>query len=172
MLLSHASIRLSALNALARGPQTRTDGTDPMQKSFSYEQIRKAEVFRIAPTDTNYFAILFDPANSPTNAIFVIEIFTVGGATPPNSHSDAHEFFYVLHGEGEAFSDGNSMPIAKGDALLLEPGSEHIVKNTGASKLYTLTVMVPNQAFSELIRSGDRVALDDEDIAVLTGPAA
>ncbi|WP_108257723.1 cupin domain-containing protein [Mangrovicoccus ximenensis] len=143
-----------------------------MQKSFTYEQLRKAEVFRIAPTDTNYFAILFDPANSATDAIFVIEIFNVDGATPPNSHSDAHEFFYVLHGEGIASSDGDELPISKGDALLLEPGSVHVVKNTGKTKLYTLTVMVPNQDFSQLIRSGERVALDEEDLAILAGQAA
>lgn len=140
-----------------------------MIKSFSFEQVKAAKAFRIAPTDSNYFAILFDPANSPTKNIYVVEIFTVGGATPPNSHSEAHEFFYVLAGEGEASSDGDSLPIAKGDALLLEPGSEHIVRNTGKTKLYTLTVMTPNQEFSELIRSGEPVELDDEDIRVLAG---
>lgn len=138
-------------------------------KSFSFENARNAEAYRIAPTDTNYFAILFDPKSSTTDNIFVIEIFNVGGATPPNTHSEAHEFFYVLHGEGIASSDGDEMKIGKGDALLLNPGSVHVVKNTGSSKLYTLTVMTPNQEFSELIRSGERVSLDDEDIRILQG---
>lgn len=138
-------------------------------KTFSFENATSAEAFQISPTDTNYFAILFDPKSAPTDNIFVVEIFNVGGATPPNSHSDAHEFFYVLHGEGTAASDGDEMPIKKGDALLLNPGSVHIVKNTGASKLYTLTVMTPNQDFSELIRSGQRISLDEEDLRVLQG---
>lgn len=138
-------------------------------KTFSFENATSAEAFQISPTDTNYFAILFDPKSAPTDNIFVVEIFNVGGATPPNSHSDAHEFFYVLHGEGTAASDGDEMPIKKGDALLLNPGSVHIVKNTGTSKLYTLTVMTPNQDFSELIRSGQRICLDEEDLRVLQG---
>ncbi|MBD9387966.1 cupin domain-containing protein [Rhizobium sp. CG4] len=138
-------------------------------KTFSFENATSAEAFQISPTDTNYFAILFDPKSAPTDNIFVVEIFNVGGATPPNSHSDAHEFFYVLHGEGTAASDGDEMPIKKGDALLLNPGSVHIVKNTGTSKLYTLTVMTPNQDFSELIRSGQRISLDEEDLRVLQG---
>ena len=75
----------------------------------------------------------------------------------------------MLHGEGTAASDGDEMPIKKGDALLLNPGSVHIVKNTGTSKLYTLTVMTPNQDFSELIRSGQRISLDEEDLRVLQG---
>ena len=140
-----------------------------MQKSFTFEQVSKAEVWKIAPEDTNYFAILFDPANAPTKNIYIVEIFTKGGATPPNSHSEAHEFFYVIAGEGIASSDGDSLKIAKGDAILLEPGSVHIIENTGEGKLYTLTVMTPNQDFSELIRSGHRVELDDEDKRVLLG---
>lgn len=138
-------------------------------KTFAFRNAESAEAFRISPTDTNYFAILFDPTSSSTDAIFVVEIFNVGGATPPNSHSHAHEFFYVLHGEGIASSDGAEMPIKKGDALLLNPGSVHIVKNTGGSKLYTLTVMTPNQDFAELIRGGERVSLDADDIRVLQG---
>ncbi|WP_323772017.1 cupin domain-containing protein [Antarctobacter sp.] len=140
-----------------------------MMKSFSHEQVAKAEAWKIAPQDTNYFVMLFDPANAPTENIYVVEIFTTGGATPPNSHSKAHEFFYVISGEGYASSDGDRLPISKGDALLLNPGSVHIVENTGEGKLYTLTVMTPNQDFSELIRAGERVELDEEDLRVLTG---
>lgn len=138
-------------------------------KTFSFESVGSSEVYQISPTDTNYFAIFFDPVSAPTDNIFVVEIFNVGGATPPNTHSEAHEFFYVLHGEGIAGSDGDEMPIKKGDALLLNPGSVHIIKNTGQSKLYTLTVMTPNQDFSELIRSGTRVKLDEDDIRILRG---
>lgn len=142
-----------------------------MTMSFSFAQVEKAEVWKIAPKDTNYFVLLFDPTNSTSGNIYVVEIFTVGGATPPNSHSDAHEFFYVISGEGIAQSDDDSLPIKKGDALLLNPGSVHVVKNTGPGKLYTLTVMTPDQDFADLIRSGRRVELDAEDLAVLTGGA-
>ena len=92
-------------------------------KSYSFENARSAEAYQISPGDTNYFAILFDGKKDTTDSIFVVEIFNVGGATPPNSHSHAHEFFYVLHGEGTAASDGEERPIRKGDALLLNPGS-------------------------------------------------
>jgi mannose-6-phosphate isomerase-like protein (cupin superfamily) len=138
-------------------------------KAFSTETVASASAFQISPTDTNYFAILFDGEKDAIENIFVIEIFNRGGATPPNEHSHAHEFFYVLHGSGIAICDGKEMPIKKGDALLLNPGNEHIVRNTGDSKLYTLTVMTPNQGFAELIRGGTPVELDDEDISVLTG---
>jgi mannose-6-phosphate isomerase-like protein (cupin superfamily) len=137
--------------------------------AFSVADIAKAEVFRISPTDTNYFVMLFDKDSDKIDNIFVIEIFKPGGATPPNEHAAAHEFFHVLHGEGVARCDGKTLPIRKGSSLLLHPGSEHVIENTGAGKLYTLTVMTPNEGFAELIRSGDRIELDSEDVRILQG---
>lgn len=139
--------------------------------NFSFETAASAKAFRIAPADTNYFAILFDGEKDQIDNIFVVEIFTKGGATPPNEHAGAHEFFYVLHGEGTARCGNETMKIKKGDALLLRPGNEHVVHNTGPTKLYTLTVMTPNEGFAELIRSGTPVELDAEDRAVLAGTA-
>lgn len=137
--------------------------------AFSVADISKAQAFRIAPADTNYFVMLFDAQSDKIDNIFVIEIFRAGGATPPNEHAAAHEFFHVLHGEGIARCDGKALPIRKGDSLLLHPGSEHVIQNTGAGKLYTLTVMTPNEGFAELIRGGEPVELDAEDIGVLQG---
>jgi len=136
---------------------------------FSVAELTRAKAFRISPKDTNYFAVLFDEVTDRIVNIFVIEIFQAGGATPPNEHAAAHEFFHVLHGVGVARCDGKTLPIKKGDSLLLHPGSEHVIENTGAGKLYTLTVMTPNEGFSELIRSGEPVELDAEDMRVLQG---
>jgi mannose-6-phosphate isomerase-like protein (cupin superfamily) len=136
---------------------------------FSFENATTAKAFRISPKDTNYFALLFDKEKDGIDNIFVVEIFAKGGATPPNEHAKAHEFFYVLAGEGEARCDGKTVPIQRGDALLLRPGSEHVIENTGPGKLYTLTVMTPNEGFAELIRGGQPVELDEEDLRVLGG---
>ncbi len=136
---------------------------------FSFENATKAKAFRIGPNDTNYFAVLFDGEKDRIDNVFVVEIFNKGGATPPNEHAGAHEFFYVLHGQGTARCGDDVMPIKKGDALLLRPGNEHVIQNTGDGKLYTLTVMTPNEGFSELIRSGETVELDAEDLRVLQG---
>jgi mannose-6-phosphate isomerase-like protein (cupin superfamily) len=136
---------------------------------FSFENARTAKAFRINPNDTNYFALLFDKEKDDIENIVVVEIFTKGGATPPNEHAEAHEFFYVLEGQGVARCDGKTISIKRGDALLLRPGSEHTIENTGSGKLYTLTVMTPNEGFAELIRGGQPVELDAEDLRVLGG---
>jgi mannose-6-phosphate isomerase-like protein (cupin superfamily) len=137
--------------------------------AFSVADLAGAKAFRISPKHTNYFVMLFDKDSDQIDNIFVIEIFKPGGATPPNEHAAAHEFFHVLHGEGVAHCDGKALPIKKGDSLLLHPGSEHVIENTGAGKLYTLTVMTPNEGFAELIRGGERIELDAGDIVVLQG---
>ena len=122
---------------------------------------------QIAEGDTNYFVILFDPETEGFDHICVVEIFRVGGRTPPNSHRSAHEFFHVLHGEGRALCQGRVIDLVRGDSLLLRPGAEHVVENTGPTKLYTLTVMFPDEDFAALIRSGRPVPLDAEDLSVL-----
>jgi mannose-6-phosphate isomerase-like protein (cupin superfamily) len=130
---------------------------------------RDMRAFRISPQDTNYFVVLFAPQADGIDNIFVIEIFQKGGKTPPNSHRIAHEFFFVLKGRGVAHADGRAVPLETGEALMLGPGVEHVVENTGEGKLYTLTAMSPNEGFAELILAGAPVELDDEDRAVLSG---
>jgi hypothetical protein len=44
-----------------------------------------------------------------------------------------------------------------------------VIETTGPGKLSTLTVMTPNEGFAELIRGGERVELDADDIRILGG---
>ncbi|MBW4632674.1 MAG: cupin domain-containing protein [Iphinoe sp. HA4291-MV1] len=125
------------------------------------------QAYRISPHDTNRLAIIFDTASANTSLTCCIEIFDVGGKTPPNRHQWAVEMFFVLKGEGMAMCDGKIVQIQAGDSLLVPPTGTHLIQNTGSSRLYTLTIMVPNEDFAELIRSGTPVELDEEDMAVL-----
>ena len=125
--------------------------------------------FRISPGDSNYFACLFDPIADGTTFTLVVEIFEPGGRTPPNTHTHAEECFFVLAGHGKAYADGAETPIGPGDCFTLRPGTEHVVINDTAEKLYCLTLMTPNEGFAEIIRRGTPVDLAPDDIAVLTG---
>ena len=49
----------------------------------------------------------------------------------------------------------------------MPPSGVHVIENTGHTRLYTLCIMVPNEDFAELIRSGIPVELDQEDLDVL-----
>jgi mannose-6-phosphate isomerase-like protein (cupin superfamily) len=127
------------------------------------------QAFRIAPGDSNYFACMLDPLADGVSFTLVVEIFERGGKTPPNSHSVAEEVFFVMAGTGVATADGVSQPVGPGDVLVLRPGTEHVVENTGPGKLYCLTMMTPNEGFAELIRAGTPVELTADDRAVIMG---
>jgi mannose-6-phosphate isomerase-like protein (cupin superfamily) len=125
------------------------------------------QAYRINPCDTNRLAIIFDSTTANTSLTCCVEIFDIGGQTPPNRHQWAVEMFFILKGEGVAICDGKKVPIKAGDSLLVPPNGIHLIRNTGKNRLYTLTIMVPNEDFSELIRSGIPVEFDAEDMAVL-----
>ena len=125
------------------------------------------QAYRISPDDSNRLAIVFDPAIANSSLTCCVEIFDVGGKTPPNRHSLALEMFFVLKGEGKAICDGKTINIKTGDSLLVPATGTHLIENIGLGRLYTLTIMVPNEDFAELIRSGTPVELDEEDMAVL-----
>ncbi|HEY9606448.1 MAG TPA: cupin domain-containing protein [Allocoleopsis sp.] len=125
------------------------------------------QVYRISPHDTNRLAIVFDPTTAHASLTICVEIFDEGGKTPPNRHQFAVEMFFVLKGEGVASCDGKVVPIRAGDSLLVPPTGIHEICNTGSGRLYALCIMVPNEDFAELIRSGTPVELDEEDLRVL-----
>lgn len=129
---------------------------------------RDYQAYRISPNDTNRLAIVFDSVTAQVSLTVCVEIFDIGGKTPPNHHNCAVEMFYVLKGEGLAFCDGKAIAISAGDSLLVPPTGVHLIQNTGNSRLYALCIMVPNENFAELIRSGTPVELDEEDLSVLT----
>ncbi|MEL6221039.1 MAG: cupin domain-containing protein [Cyanobacteria bacterium J06627_8] len=125
------------------------------------------QAYRISPNDTNRLAIVFDPSVSDVSLTTCVEIFDVGGKTPPNRHQFAVEMFFILKGEGLATCDGKTVSVQAGDSVLVPPRGVHILENTGNTRLYALCIMVPNEDFAELIRSGTPVELDDEDMKVL-----
>lgn len=125
------------------------------------------QAYRISPGDSNRLALVFDPTVANMSLTYCVEIFDVGGKTPPNRHDIAVEMFFVLKGEGQAICDGKTVPIRAGDSILVPPSGIHIIENTGSTRLYTLCIMVPNEDFAELIRSGTPVPLDEEDYRVL-----
>jgi mannose-6-phosphate isomerase-like protein (cupin superfamily) len=134
--------------------------------SATHRRAAALPAFRISPKDSNKLAIVADAADG-VGFTAVIEVFEPGGSTPPNRHEAAHELFYVISGTGRATCDGTTIEVGPGDSLLLHPGHDHTLENTGAVPLVCFTVMVPNEGFSELIRAGVPAALDRAELTAI-----
>ena len=126
------------------------------------------QTYRIKPEDTNRVAIVFDSDSADDSLTVCVEIFDPGGATPPHRHNFAVEIFFILKGEGMAICDGKEVPLRNGDSVLMPKTGTHYLRNTGSQRLYVLSIMVPNEDFSELVRSGIPTELDAEDLQVLS----
>ena len=135
--------------------------------AYSLLQAADCPVFRIAPGETNKFVMLVNPLVEKTGFVQVLEIFDVAGFTPPNQHRAADEVFVVLHGQGQASLGNATVEVKPGSVLLLRPGDMHAVRNTGSTRLYCLTTMVPDEDFARLITSGVPDALDEQDLLAL-----
>lgn len=122
-------------------------------------------VHKISDKDTNKFVLLCD--RTQVSFTSFVEIFDIGGRTPSNEHKEAYEYFYVLKGEGLAKIGEYTTPIRQGSFVIVPPGHHHDIINTGNERLYTLTTMIPDEHFSDLIKRGPKASLDDEDLSVL-----
>jgi len=136
-----------------------------MTKEMLAGSLTECPVMKISAKDTNKFVLLCD--GQQTGFVSVVEIFDAGGKTPPNIHKEAVEYFYVIKGEGVAYVNGQRVDLKPGAFLFVQPGHTHEVHNTGDSRLYVLTTMVPDEMFSDLIKSGIPAELDEEDLAAL-----
>jgi mannose-6-phosphate isomerase-like protein (cupin superfamily) len=123
------------------------------------------EMHHISEGDTVRLGVLAGPEISPVTVI--LESWDVAGAQPPNSHPHSTELFLFLRGQGVANCDGNEVAVHAGDTLVLPQKSLHYISNTGEGRMYSITLMSPDEGFADLVRRGPLAQTDDEDRAVL-----
>jgi mannose-6-phosphate isomerase-like protein (cupin superfamily) len=123
------------------------------------------QMHHISAGDTVRLGVLAGPEVSPVTVI--LEAWDPGGAQPPNSHPMSTEIFLFLRGQGVANCDGNEVEVAAGSTLVLPITSMHYITNTGETRMYSITMMSPDDGFAELVRNGPIAATDDEDRAAL-----
>jgi mannose-6-phosphate isomerase-like protein (cupin superfamily) len=128
------------------------------------------QMHHITAGDTVRLGVLAGPEISPVTVI--LESWDKGGSQPPNSHQVSTELFLVLRGQGVANCDGNEVTITAGDTLVLPQTSVHFIRNTGEGRMYSITLMSPDDGFADLVRRGPLAETDDEDRAVLASAAA
>jgi mannose-6-phosphate isomerase-like protein (cupin superfamily) len=170
--LSRRSLLATPALLTALGPSLSENEASPAKLSpIITRRIADLETFKISEKETNYFAMIADPIRDQVPFSIFLEIFEPGGKTPWHRRGHAHEMFFVLSGEAKSVCDGMEVHVKAGESFIMRPGHEHEVINVGQDKLYCLTVMLPNEDFAELVRSGFRVALTADDISKIARPA-
>jgi len=130
--------------------------------SISPEDLR---MHHISAGDTVRLGVLAGPEISPVTVI--LESWDEGGSQPPNSHPASTELFLFLRGQGVANCDGNEVTVKAGDTLVLPQTSVHFIRNAGPGRMYSITLMSPDDGFADLVRRGPLAETDDEDRAAL-----
>ena len=80
--------------------------------------------------------------------------------------SGAVETFVFLRGAGRAVCDEHEVNVKAGDTIVLPAGTVHHIHNEGDGRMYSLTLMGPDEGFADLVRRGPLGPTDDEDRAI------
>ena len=140
--------------------------TDPRRRGSATTPLAAPQL----PGQGNRLALVFDPVSHGLPFTFGVEIFPPGHVTPLHVHSSAHELFFILDGRGVVHCEGEEAEVGAGDLVIFPPGARHGIDNRaapGGDRLYCLELMAPNEMFAELVRGGDEIGLDVEDLCAL-----
>jgi len=58
-------------------------------------------------------------------------------------HAKVEQIIFILNGQGKCILDGVESPLVAGDVLIVTPGTNHNVINTGSESLKIYTVYCP-----------------------------
>ncbi len=58
-------------------------------------------------------------------------------------HRESEEIYYLVEGSGEMELDGESAPVAAGDAILIPPGAWHQIRAGAGGPLRLLCACAP-----------------------------
>ncbi|MBI2371777.1 MAG: cupin domain-containing protein [Deltaproteobacteria bacterium] len=93
------------------------------------------------------------------SALRVVEILPAVPGRPrhPHTHLTYEEAIYVEHGRGKIWVDHAVTDIRPGDAILIPPGTKHMIKNTGPGPMRLIC------AFSTADPDGQRIEHEEID---------
>lgn len=89
-----------------------------------------------------------------------------GGDIGAEVHANVEQTLVVVSGNGESIVDGVKQPMLTGDVLVVTPGADHNIVNTGQVPLKLYTVYAPaNHIDSRVHKTKAEAEADTEDEA-------
>lgn len=114
--------------------------------------------------DNTYFRkVLFTGAKSQLVAMDIKPGEDIGMEV----HHHTEQTLFLLAGEGKSILDGVEKPFVAGDVVVVTPGTNHDIVNTGATSLKIYTVYAPpNHIDGRIHKTKADAEADVEDEAV------
>ena len=104
--------------------------------------------------------------NTGKQTQLVIMCIPPGGEIGMETHERVEQTLFFLTGNGIAVLDGVSQPIDRGDVLVITPGTEHNIVNTGTEEMKIYTIYSPpNHLDGRVHATKEDAALDEDDEA-------
>lgn len=79
----------------------------------------------------------------------------VGGATTAHYHPVAEELYFITAGEGSLRLADETRDVRPGDCIVIPPGVEHKLTNTGAGELKLLCCCAPAYRHEDTVLTED-----------------
>ena len=95
----------------------------------------------IAERPSAGFEILAGTSRSQAATMVLEAGESTGG--PDNRHEAADQWIFVVSGTGKAIVEGQTVDLAPGSLLLIEPGEGHEIISTGSDALDMVTFYAP-----------------------------
>lgn len=80
---------------------------------------------------------------------------TPGGCSTRHYHLQAEEVYYILQGQGQMAIGGEVCPVGPGDAIVIPPFSQHLIRNIGVEELMMVVTCAPAWSPEDEIPVGD-----------------
>lgn len=109
--------------------------------------------------NTNFRTVLYTGQKSQ----LVIMNIEVGGEIGQEKHDQVEQSIFVLQGEAKVILDGKDSKMIPGDVVVISPGIEHNLVNTGVEPLLIYSVYAPQNHLEGRIHKTKADAKKDEE---------
>ena len=104
--------------------------------------------------------------NTGAKSQLVVMSIPPGGDIGAEVHAHVEQTLVIVSGEGESIVDGVKQPMVTGDVLVVTPGANHNIVNTGQVPLKLYTVYAPaNHIDGRVHKTQAEAIADTEDEA-------
>jgi mannose-6-phosphate isomerase-like protein (cupin superfamily) len=120
------------------------------------EVIKRDQVKPLASESGEIVRELASPSIASLRRHSVAEVIVQpGGSSVLHYHRQAEEVYYILRGEGQVILDGEVRLVGPGDAVIIPPPTQHLIRNTGAEELVMVVTCAPAWSPEDEVPVGD-----------------